>query len=154
MAIEVRPASTDDAHAISAVVIAALRRSNARDYSAAVIAQVERSFTPDTVAALIDRRAVFVAVQDEQVVATASLDGHVVRTVFVHPDRHGQGIGRLLMATLERLARDRQVQTLLVPSSLTAEPFYRKLGFVTVREVLDGEERTIVMERQLAVPSA
>ena len=33
------------------------------------------------------------------VVATAALDGNVVRSVFVNPALQGQGIGRLLMIT-------------------------------------------------------
>ena len=38
---------------------------------------------------------------------------------------------------------------LTVPSSVTAEPFYAKLGFRPVRDSYHGEERTIIMERPL-----
>jgi hypothetical protein len=38
---------------------------------------------------------------------------------------------------------------LSVPSSITAEAFYAKLGFVPVRDVHHGTERTILMERRL-----
>jgi hypothetical protein len=34
-----------------------------------------------------------------------------------------------------------------VPLSITAEGFYRKLGFVFVREKFHGEERTIIIEK-------
>ncbi len=37
-----------------------------------------------------------------------------------------------------------------MPSSLTAEPFYTKLGFHTVRDVYHGNERTLVMEKTLS----
>jgi hypothetical protein len=36
-----------------------------------------------------------------------------------------------------------------VPSSVTAESFYAKLGFNAVRDSYHGEERTIVMERRV-----
>lgn len=150
MTVEIRAARASDATAISAVIIATLRSSNARDYSAAVIERVAHHFTPNALVELIGKRTVFVAEQDDQVVGTASLDAGVIRTVFVRSDLHGQGIGRMLMATLEQVARDRHIEVLQVPSSLTAEPFYRTLGFTTVREVLNGEERTIVMLRRLA----
>jgi hypothetical protein len=39
---------------------------------------------------------------------------------------------------------------LAVPSSVTAERFYSKLGFTAVRDSYYGEERTIIMERRLA----
>jgi len=42
--------------------------------------------------------------------------------------------------------------TLAVPSSVTAEQFYSKLGFSAVHDSYHGEERTIVMERNLAEP--
>jgi hypothetical protein len=41
------------------------------------------------------------------------------------------------------------VTTLTVPSHVTAETFYAKVGFKTVCEVFHGDARTIVMERHL-----
>lgn len=151
MEIEIRPAATQDTCDISQMIIAALRATNAKDYSPAIIAQIEQSFAPSAVAALINQRTVFVASIDGHIVGTASLDGHVVRTVFVRPDMHGQGVGRSLMDTIVRVAQDQSIETLLVPSSVTAERFYKKLGFSAVRENFHGEERTIVMERRLPI---
>jgi histone acetyltransferase (RNA polymerase elongator complex component) len=51
------------------------------------------------------------------------------------------------MAELERVALERDIAGLAVPSSVTAEPFYAKLGFNV--DSFYGEERTIVMERPL-----
>lgn len=149
MAIEIRTANEDDAEGISEVIIAALRTTNAKDYAQAVIEQVEKSFSPNAVAALISKRMVFVALEAGKVIGTASLDGQVVRTVFVHPSSHGQGIGSQLMSTLEQTARGLGIEVLRVPSSITAERFYKKLGYSVVREAFHGEERTIVMERYL-----
>jgi len=149
MDYSIRPASLDDAKGISRVVLSALRETNASDYSEAVIARVAQHFSPETVCGLLAQRLVFVAVHDESVIGTASLDGRVVRTVFIDPRWQGRGIGRALMAEVERVAVERRVAVLSVPSSVTAEPFYAKLGFVSVRDIYEGEERTIVMERPL-----
>lgn len=46
-------------------------------------------------------------------------------------------------------ARKAGVTTLTVPSSVTAEAFYVRLGFKAVRDSYLGEERTIIMERAL-----
>jgi GNAT superfamily N-acetyltransferase len=145
----IRPAQSEDSEGISHVVISALRETNAKDYSEAVIARVEQSFSPAAVSDLLQRRLVFVAINNETIVGTASLDGQVVRTVFVHPRCQGRGIGRALMTKVERAAVDRDVAVLAVPSSVTAEPFYAKLGFTRVRDSFHGEERTIFMERPL-----
>src|SRR5689334_1086964 len=48
----------------------------------------------------------------------------IVRSVFVAPDVQARGIGRLLMAAIERAARERNIAVLAVPSSVTAETFY------------------------------
>ncbi|AZE61991.1 MULTISPECIES: GNAT family acetyltransferase [Pseudomonas fluorescens group] len=149
MSTAVRLAQPSDAEGISQVILAALHSSNAGDYPADVIARVASNFTPDAVLALLQRRVVWVATQDQLIVATAALDGNVVRSVFVNPALQGQGIGRLLMIEIELRAREAGVTILSVPSSLTAEPFYTKLGFHTVRDVYHGNERTLVMEKAL-----
>ena len=53
------------------------------------------------------------------------------------------------MAEVERTARERNIPLLTVPSSVTAEPFYARLGFKAVRDSYFGDERTITMERSL-----
>ena len=145
----IRPALDDDAADISAVILRALRETNAKDYTDEIIARVELSFGPDAVRALIANRTVFVATIGNRVVGTASLDGSVVRTVFVAPDVQARGIGKLLMAQVEHIARSRNIPVLTVPSSVTAETFYGRLGFKSVRDSYHGDERTIIMERSL-----
>ena len=121
-------ARQDDADEISAVILRTLRETNAKDYAREIIERVEHSFSPSAVLQLIDKRTVFVAAIGSRVVGTASLDGSVVRTVFVSPDVQARGIGKLLMAEIERTARARDIHTLVVPSSLSAETFYVQLG--------------------------
>jgi GNAT superfamily N-acetyltransferase len=149
MECTVRPAQEDDADQISAVILRALRETNAKDYTAEIIEKVERSFSPGAVLQLIGERTVFVATIGDRVVGTASLDGSVVRTVFVAPDVQARGIGKLLMAEIERTGRERSLPSLSVPSSITAEPFYARLGFKAVCDSYHGDERTIIMERSL-----
>jgi predicted N-acetyltransferase YhbS len=146
---EIRPAQREDAEGISRVIISSLRETNAEDYSEEVIARVAQNFSPTAVRDLLDRRLAFVATAGNEIVGTASLDGAVVRTVFVKPECQSQGIGRALMAQVVQVAIGNGVTLLAVPSSITAEPFYAKLGFKAVRDSYHGEERTIVMERSI-----
>ncbi|MBC3956188.1 GNAT family N-acetyltransferase [Pseudomonas triticifolii] len=149
MNCQIRPAVQADAEAISGVIVSALHASNAQDYPPSVIERVQHSFSPAAVRALIMRRRVFVAVCGGVMVGTASLDGRAVRSVFVDPAWHRQGVGRRLMDEVERAAVEAGVSVLVVPSSLTAQGFYAALGFTMVREQLEGEERTLIMERVL-----
>lgn len=145
----IRFATKEDAASISRIVVAALRESNAQDYPPEVIAQVEKSFTPEAVEVLLSKRKVFVASIQDDLIATASLDGDVVRTVFVEPAHQRNGVGRRLMERIHAEALNTGMSRLLVPSSLTAEAFYASLGYRKIRDEFHGEEHTIVMEKSL-----
>src|SRR4051812_28642741 len=105
----IRPALEDDADDISGGILRALRETVAKDYTDEIITRVASSFSPDAVQELIGKRTVFVASLGSRIVGTAGLDGSVVRTVFVAPDVQARGIGKLLMAEIERTARERSV---------------------------------------------
>lgn len=147
--VSIRAARAEDVPGISALIQTTVRVSNAQDYPAEVIARVAEVFSEETVRGFLDQRRVLVATEGASVIGTASLDGAAVRSVFVHPDRQGRGIGQGLMARVEALARDAGIEVLRVPASLTAQAFYARLGYAFVREVRHGEERTIVMEKAL-----
>jgi N-acetylglutamate synthase-like GNAT family acetyltransferase len=151
MTCTVRPARTDDADEISRVIVRALRESNSKDYAPEIIARVERSFEPGAIRTLIDSRTMFTAEIERRIVGTASLDQAVVRTVFVAPDVQRLGVGRSLMAAVMAAARERGIDVLSVPSSVTAEGFYARLGFKAVRDAFHGDERSIIMECALDV---
>jgi GNAT superfamily N-acetyltransferase len=145
----IRIAMNADAAAISQVIIGTLRESNAQDYSAEIINQVERSFSPQAILSLMTQRQVFVALLEHRIVATASLDQDVVRSVFVDPAYQGKGIGRQLMKSIQSSAIAEGRNLLRVPSSITAEGFYASLGFIKIRDAFQESERTIIMSKTL-----
>ena len=149
MDCQIRLATALDAAAISLVTIRSLRESNAQDYSPEVIARVEQTFSPQGILGLMAQRQVYVATVDQQVVATASLDKDVVRSVFVDPHYQGRGIGRQLMGVIHVAAVDAGLDVLRVPSSITAEGFYTELGYRKIRDEFHGDERTIIMHKRL-----
>lgn len=150
--IQIRRAVTEDAVGISRVIIAALRQTNSSDYDAATIARVEQSFNKVAVAELLVRRLVFVATDHDEVVATASLENDVIRSVFVAPEYQRMGIGERLVLIVENEALTRGSLQLRVPSSITAQGFYTRLGYRKVRDEFHGDERTIIMEKRLMQP--
>lgn len=149
MQCQIRLATDEDAVAINRVIIAALRESNSKDYPADVIAAVERGFTVQAIRSLMTQRQVYVGTVGLSVIATASLDDDVVRSVFVDPKHQRIGIGRQLMAVIRSSAASAGVDVLRVPSSITAQDFYASLGFVAIRDEFHGAERTVIMQLQL-----
>ncbi|MBM1191584.1 GNAT family N-acetyltransferase [Pseudomonas weihenstephanensis] len=145
----IRNAMNADAPAISRIIIGTLRVSNAQDYSSEIINQVIQSFSPQAILRLLTQRQVIVATLESHIVATASLDQDVVRSVFVEPAYQGMGIGRQLMTKIQSIAITEGLNLLRVPSSITAEGFYASLGFKKIRDVFHESERTIIMSKTL-----
>jgi|HubBroStandDraft_6_1064221.scaffolds.fasta_scaffold391830_2 GNAT superfamily N-acetyltransferase len=114
IAAEIRRALPPDAEEISRVIVRALHETNRRDYPAHVIAAVAENFSPERVAEKLATRRAYVAIVGGAVVGTASLDGRVIRGVYVDPTYQGKGIGARLMDVLEGLAREQAVSTLSV----------------------------------------
>jgi GNAT superfamily N-acetyltransferase len=56
--------------------------------------------------------------------ATAEVCG-----MFVHPEFHGQGLGRQILSTLESQAKLAKLNYLWLVSTLNAQPFYASAGF-------------------------
>ncbi|VVM45566.1 hypothetical protein PS684_00235 [Pseudomonas fluorescens] len=149
MDFQIRTATRDDAAVISELIVRTLHESNGRDYSAQIIEQVQRSFSPQAILVLMVSRQVYVATFNQRVVATASLDQDVVRSVFVEPAWQGKGLGKRLMEKFQSVAVSQGLKNLHVPSSITAEGFYQSLGFDKIRDEYHGAERTIIMQKRL-----
>ena len=103
----------------------------------------------------------FVAEADRAVVGTASLardnrtaeEKYVCLTVFVLPECHRSGVGKRLMARVEETARGRGARALQVPASVTALPFYRKLGYTEIpTPEPNPKEFVIWMSKSLGKP--
>ena len=53
----------------------------------------------------------------------------ILLTVFVLPELHGKGIGRLIIKTLEADDLFTRADRIEIPASITAVEFYRKFGY-------------------------
>jgi predicted N-acetyltransferase YhbS len=100
-------------------------------------------------------RLVFVVDDADAVVATGALANfdsqaqakYCISNLFVRPDRQGRGYGASLIEHLLASARSRGIDTLHVPSSRVAIPFYRRYGFVVDSEQPDTRLEMTWMRR-------
>ena len=78
---------------------------------------------------------VYVAEADARIVGFTELDtmGHI-DCFFVHHEWQRQGVGALLMDRIVDTAKDEGTPRLFAEVSITAMPFFRRQGFVVVRE--------------------
>lgn len=149
--VHVRPLRPPENQAVAALIRETLRTVNARDYTAVTIEQLCDHYSPARLAALAEAADLLVALDDSGIVGTAALHGDRVEGVFVRSDCQGRGIGRALMAALEATARSRALPALHLRSSLTAHPFYRRLGYTPHQRLPDpfGGD-VITMSKRLA----
>ena len=121
--------ASDEIASVSAVIVRALRETNARDYSPEEIERSVQGFLPAAFAERSRGRQTLVAVRAGRIVGTAALGQERINTVFVCPDEQGRGVGRVLMAAVEALAREAGWTEAPLNASRTAVAFYRRLGY-------------------------
>ena len=130
-ACAVRPAVQADAHAIFNVHMAAIQTLGASHYGAAQLAAWRGDRSAVSYALPIANDAIVVAVDAESVVGFGQLDvgQAVVEAVYVLPGHARLGIGRQLLATLERRAAGAGHTRLTLDASLNAQAFYEACGY-------------------------
>lgn len=154
--IEIKEYNETYVEQISTIVIRNLLEVNVKDYGVEKVQEMAKDFTVEKLKnALKNRKKVFVAIKDNEVVGTAGIDvswynpdEYYVLTVFVKPENHGEGIGRFLIKTIENYAIHSNFKKLIIPASITAHEFYYKLGYryKDNRKVLN-EENMYLMEK-------
>jgi putative acetyltransferase len=132
----IRPARGNDAPQIARLFFQTVHRVNARDYSPDQIA----AWAPPAYSDAHWQRRLrqdysLVAERGGEVLGFAILDRSIgyLDSFFVHHRHQGRGIGRALMDGIEKAARRAGLQYLVTDASLTAEPFFRAVGFRRVR---------------------
>lgn len=136
--IALRPARPDELPLLWELRTRAVAHACAAHYGADVLAAWLASPPGASLHTLIDQGGALLAEEDGRLLGYAALDtaSGEVEAVFVEPDRHGQGIGALLMHAVLDAARAAGCTRLFLSASLNAVPFYERAGFAAVREEL------------------
>ena len=140
------------AKGMSEVILNNLYTFNIQDYGKEVIDHIARHFTEEEIKKNFpDRVKCFVAVQNDKVVGTASMDNlksmygikvedetnkYLILTVFVDINKHRQGIGKRLIKRIEEYSKEINAEELIIPASIHGLGFYKKLGY----DYLNGNE--------------
>ena len=144
-----------DAGAVSGMIAETLRKTNRKDYSEEYLEDIIRHLQPDDILVRAGWQHFYVAEEDACVIGCGAIgpywgkmDESSLFTVFVHPDHQGRGIGRRIMETLERDAYFLRAKRVEIPASVTAAPFYLKMGYTFKNGVtVPDEEQLLRMEK-------
>ena len=133
------------AKGMSDIILSNLYEINIKDYGKEVIDRIARHFTEEEIKKnFVERVKCFVALQNDKVVGTASLeniksmygievedttDKYLILTVFIDINCHGKGIGKKLIKRIEEYSLKINAKELIIPSSIHGVDFYKKLGY-------------------------
>ncbi len=137
-AVALRPYLPADAKRCAEIFRASIEELAAEDYDAdqreawASRADDEEAFGARLLGALT-----LLAVIDREVVGFASLkDGEEIDMLFVDPEFARQGVGRVLIEALTKLAQARGAKRLTTEASDVAKPLFERQGFAAQKRNL------------------
>lgn len=124
---------------LSEIILTNMYEINIKDHGKEIIDRISKNFTEEEIKKNFPKRVkCFVAVDNDEVIGTASIDKYrgdttgtkyIILTVFVKMENHKQGIGKLLIKEIEKYAMQYGIKELIIPASVYACEFYRKLGY-------------------------
>lgn len=131
---------------LSEIIFDNMYKINIKDHGKEVIDRISQHFTESEIKKNFPNKIkCLVALKDNKVVGTASINKYsgdktgtkfILQTVFVKIEKHHQGIGKKLIKNIEDIAINIGCKELVLPASIYACEFYRKLGF----DYLDGKK--------------
>ncbi len=139
-----------DAEEVAALIAKTLKISNGKDYSTDYI---EANIASHSAEVLIDRAThahIYVVCIGEEIVGCGAIDGYwgstsesILLTIFVLPEYQGNGIGRLIIQTLEQDEYFLRARRIEIPASITAVEFYKKMGYSYKNGVAETDEEQV-----------
>jgi GNAT superfamily N-acetyltransferase len=127
--LQIRQGTAEDIDDIARVYANSVRLLCQHDYDAKIIAHWQVSTPAQSRLKVIDDKSLWVAQVDTSIVGyLVAIPGEIV-ALFIDPDYAGVGIGRALGLFGIKLAMNNNISQVILESTLTAAPFYEKLGF-------------------------
>ena len=134
--INIRSFVAADAEPIARLFHETVREINIRDYSPSQV----QAWAPDDLnfrdwVQRNETRWIYVADDRGAIAGFCELEpsGHI-DCFYCHKNYQGRGVGRQLYQALETQAMNQSIHCLFVEASITAKPFFQKMGFRLLRE--------------------
>lgn len=125
-----------DSKEVSDLIVKTLREVNIKDYSKEYIEKEVQRLQPNNILKRAEWTHFYVACDGNKIVGCGAIgpywdkvDESSLFTIFVLPDYQGQGIGRKIIETLEKDEYFMRANRIEIPASITATPFYIKMGY-------------------------
>ena len=155
----IRRIMPEDAEEVSALIVRTLREVNIRDYSAEYIETVVQRSQPQDIAERAGWMHFYVVCDGDRIAGCGAIGPYWDKTdessffnIFVLPEYQGQGIGKKIVETLEKDEYFLRAHRVEIPASITATPFYIKLGYTYKNGISEPDEEGLLrLEKHNAV---
>ncbi len=133
------------AKGMSEIILSNLYTITIKDHGKEVVDRIARHFTEEEIKKNFpDRVKCFVAVDEDKVLGTASIDNiksmygvevensankYIILTVFTHLEYQHQGIGKALIQKIDEYASNIGAEEVIILASVYGLEFYKKLGY-------------------------
>lgn len=146
----VRRFRSEDLSQIPELIKRAIIERDNHNYTPEQIALSSSYYTAEKFCHDLDKKAVYVCVDENKIVGTGTLYNGEIMACFILPEYQGKGIGKEIVRILEKEAKDSGLEKVWLVSVLSAVKFYEKLGYVFVKEKMHRDwGKGIVMEKIL-----
>ncbi|NWE38485.1 GNAT family N-acetyltransferase [Pseudomonas yamanorum] len=135
--LEIRRATQDDAQAAFDIRLLAIRGQCIGAYTSEQMMLWTRGCAEDGYDTLMDKHF-YLGCVDGEPVATGMLDltNHEIGALFVLPGFIGRGFGRQMLVYLEALARELEIEEVILDATLNAADFYRRFGYMGTEQAI------------------
>ncbi len=134
--INIRRFEEKDAEAVQTLIVRNFLEVNSKDYGIEIMQEIAKAYDVEKVKRIAGYAHMYVFEYNKQIVGVGSISSFwgsetesVLLTIFVLPELHGNGIGKLIIQTLEQDEFYIRANRIEIPSSITAVEFYRKFGY-------------------------
>jgi len=112
-----------------------IREINSKDMTKKQVEYLSNYFSVKNIRDSQKDTEIYVALLAGKIVATGSLCERRIKSFFVNPDHHKQGIGAKLVKYLEGKLKEKGHNSVFLRSSKYAVGFYKKLGFKEAEKI-------------------
>ena len=143
--MEIKEYEEKYAKGMSEIILSNLYTITIKDHGKEVDDSIARHFTEEEIKKNFpDRVKCFVAVDEDKVLGTASIDNiksmygvevensankYIILTVFTHLEYQHQGIGKALIQKIDEYASNIGAEEVIILASVYGLEFYKKLGY-------------------------
>jgi len=133
--MEIRKATKKDARRISTLRRQTLEKINKHDYPKAALEILKENYSKKSILEKLKKKKVFVLVDKGRILGSIEFNPKIGRVQGLYIDyKHlGKGYGFKLMEFIENYAKKKKIKKIILYSTKTAFPFYKKLGYKLVK---------------------